>query len=219
MLIAVFALSSQQPALARDDFQYWSQYSVDLLDTDKFNFKIFSDNRFFDDAKDVGFYLVSTRLKYKATKYLDLGMNYSYLNSKVNNPIASRSEFKFHHRVELEVNPYWNLMDWLKLYVRNRYEFRWIEDKGSDNARIRQRWQLTVPVKDKWRLKSIYASAEIFYDQPTNAFNENWITPVGGQFKVSEKVSFDLYYMIQSKKGTHDWASNQILATVVSFKF
>ena len=125
---------------AEDDFQYWSQYSVKIVDGEKIDLITFADLRIQEDASKLGLYLLSQRLKMDFWKNLSLGLNYTYLSSRNTKPGAVKDDYNWQHRLELEANPSWNIKDWLKLSVRNRYEFRWIENRGSYNDRFRHRW-------------------------------------------------------------------------------
>lgn len=216
-MIIFFLLA--MPAYAQDDFQVWSQVAVKMIDTKKFDLTTFADLRKGHDAEDVVLYFVSEKMAFDLWKYLSLGLNYTYLNSKVNNKVASRSEFKEQHRAEVEVNPHWGVGDWLKISVRNRVEFRWIEDNGSHNTRYRHRWTFTFPLKGMKALQAVYFNSELFYDQAKHEYNENRTVPLGLKFKINDKASFDLYYMIQSKGVSRNWSSNQVLGTLVSVSF
>jgi hypothetical protein len=77
----------------------------------------------------------------------------------------------------------------------------------------------TFPLKKKAPIKSIYSSSEGFYNIAEHEYNENWTIPFGVNFDVNEKVSLNMYYMVQWKKGTNDWLSNQILGSVLSWEF
>lgn len=203
---------------AEDDFQYRQMITVKMVDTEKLDLSMQGQVRFNHDAQDVSFYLVSPQLKYDLTEHLTLGMNYSYVNLKIFNPAAGREEFKFHHRLELEVNPHWNLGEWLLITTMNRYEFRWVEDAGSHNPRVRHRTQLEFPLKDPQPLRSFYVSSEFFYDINDHRYNENWTVPLGVKFKISSKVSLSTYYMIQSRL-TDAWTTTQIIGTNMFVNF
>lgn len=215
LLMSVACVS---PCHAEDDFQYRQLLTVKLVDTKKVGFQIFSQMRMNHDARDISFYLVSPQLKFDLWKNVALGLNYSYVNLKGFNPAAGRDEFKIHHRCELEINPHWEIGDWLMIQTRNRYEFRWIEDQGSDNPRIRQRTQLEFPIKNLAPLQSLYMNSENFYDLNDNRYNENWSVPLGIKFRVNKKASVSAFYMIQSRL-TDTWTSAQIFGTSVFISF
>jgi hypothetical protein len=200
---------------AQDDFQTRELFTFKFMDTRKVDFLVFSQFRTQDNAKDFSFAHVSPQLKFDLWKNLSLGLNYSYLNIKVDD------EFKFHHRLELEADPHWEIggeSPWLKIAMRNRYEFRWIEDQGSDNPRFRHRTQLDFPVKNAGALQAIFTNSEFFYDINDHRYNENWTVPFGMKFKVHPKASLSLFYMIQSKLSSH-WNTSQVVGSHVFINF
>ncbi len=216
--VIVFFVMCCDPAMAEDDFQYRQMITVKMLDTEKLDLSMQGQVRFNHDAQDVSFYLVSPQLKYDLAENLTLGLNYSYVNFKAFEPSAGREKFKFHHRLELEVNPHWDIGEWLLITTMNRYEFRWVEDAGSDNPRARHRTQLEFPLKHLEPVKSFYVSSEFFYDINDHRYNENWTIPLGVKFKIASKTSLSTYYMIQSKL-TDAWSTTQIFGTSIFISF
>ncbi len=202
-----------------DDFQYWSQYSFKLIDTKHIDGTLFSEARLYNDTHDTGLYYVSARVTYDYINHLQLGTNYTYMNYKSQPQSGDLGAWRFQHRAELEVNPYFFIGDWLKVKNRNRIEFRWIEGRGSYNTRLRHRWTLTHPLKDKGRFKSIYLSSEFIYNVAEHTYDENRTVPFGAAVKLNDQLTVKSYYMIQSKKGGNGWFSNQIIGTLLSYKF
>lgn len=219
ILLICFVTIFMVPAGAEDDFQYWSRYSIKAVDTKHVDYINFWDIRFYPDAGRAGFWLTSQKLQFDFVKNISFVAAHTYIESRTVDSRTKDSEFKFQHRFELEANPYWQIKKWLKIISRNRIEFRWIEDKGSDNARFRQAWELETAVPDNPVLKSIYTGNEMFVDFNLHTINENWVTPIGLNLKICKKSSLKVFYMIQSKKGARDWLSNQILGTQVSIAF
>lgn len=203
---------------ARDDFQYRSLYTFKLIDTKKFDFVLFNQFRMIHDAEDVNYYAISPQMKFDLWKNLGLGFNYTYLNVKIHNETAQRSEYKFHHRVELEVNPRWKIRESIEMQLRNRYEFRWIEDQGAYNPRLRDRLNIEFPLKNVLPVQAVYINTEFFYDMSDHRFNENWTTPLGVKFKVTDNSSLSVFYLIQSKL-TEEWTTSHALGTNVFVRF
>ena len=202
---------------ARDDFQTRELLTLKLIDTRKVDFALFNQLRMNHDAKDINFYLVSPQLKFDLWKNLGLGLNYSYVRVKSDRADGSHTEFRVHHRIEPEVNPHWDLGR-LKIQMRNRYEFRWIEDQGSDNPRLRQRTNFEFPLKNAGSVQSVYANYELFYDNNDHRFSERWIVPLGVKFKVNDRATVSVFYMIQSKL-SDTWNSNQVVGTHLIINF
>ena len=218
VLLLIAAGWMPSTAHARDDFQYWSQYSVKLIDTKKFDLTTFATGRLMDDAGEMRFYYVSEGLAYSLHKNLGLGLNYTYVRIKTINNLDD-SEFKFHHRIELETIPRGTFANGWQWSIRNRIEFRWIEDMGAHSARFRSRWALTFPLKNRGQLKDFYTSVEPFYLTHAHEISEIWVTPIGTTWTINDKVSLKVYYMQQLRKGTDSWLSNEVLGTTLSFKF
>lgn len=204
---------------ARDDFQYWSQVSIKPIKTEKYDFLVFTEQWFKNDAEKLGFYYISPRFIYHYSKKLDLGLNYTYVQTRSVLPSAVDDSYNTQQRIELEFNPNWKPTSWSKLTMRNRVEFRWFEDRGWNHTRYRQRWTFDVPVKNIRFVKSVYANTENLYDFPEGKVLENRTAPIGVNFKINDKFGFSVYYQIQSQKGTKDWSSNQIFGTLMSIDF
>lgn len=220
ILLAAIFLFLTSPLKAEDDFQYWSLYTAKIVDTEKIDFNIHGQARFFNDVKDFGLYFISPQLKLDFFENVSLQANYTYLQVKSNTGGNLGDDFKYHHRLELEANPRaWAVGKWLKISNRNRVEFRWIEDNGSDNTRFRHRLMFTFPLK-KWAwLKDFYFNSEFFYNHSDGRFDENRTVPAGLTFKLNDKVDLGLFYMIQFQESRDNWKSNEILGTHLVMKF
>lgn len=218
VLIGLLLLIFPPAAFARDDFQYRQLLTFKVIDTQKADFLLFNQLRLNHDAQDVGFYSITPQLKFDLWKNLQLGLNYTYLNTKVSNTAAGRDEFRFHHRVELDASPHWDIGDLVTITLRNRYEFRWIENNGSHNPRLRHRTNLEFPLKNVLPLQSVYTNSEFFYDLNDHRYMENWTVPFGLKFKVTKQTNFSVFYMVQSRL-TDTWTSAQILGTHVLIDF
>ena len=205
------------PAWASDDTQSWSRLTLKTWQQGPWSLSTYGDLRLMDDVSESRLYLVSEQLKYRWLQNMDLGVNYTYLESKARRAWGPE-EFKYQHRLELEANPGWSVWDRLMVKNRNRVELRRIEDQGSDNTRFRQLWELSFPLRDKAAFKSIYTNNEIFVDDQ-GRINENWVIPLGAEFDINDKTSLKIFYMVQSRKGTADWSSNQIIGTHVVISF
>lgn len=214
-----FSVILATPVRAEDDFQYWSRYSIKALDTKYVDFVNFWDLRFMEDSSRFRLWFTSQKILINPVEWFGFVIAHTYLeNSAVNSRTKTR-EFVPQHRFELEANPKWEVTPWLTLKNRNRVEFRWIENKGSDNARMRHMVELEFPIRKNPVVKSIYTNSEFFIDFNRHTINENRAIPIGINFYLYKKSTFGVFYMIQSQKGARDWSSNQILGTQISLVF
>ncbi len=210
---------------AGNDTSSWTGVKVGLKKTEKVRLSLFSQYRTYHDLKDSQFYFSSLKLKYRALSHLDLGVNYTYINVKVNNTAAGRSEYKFQHRAELEGIPFWRLADWLILSIRNRVEFRWIEDQGSFNTRSRHNFKWTIPVKrlsDGWIvLKQVSMATEAFYNYANHRYEEQRTVPVSLRWRLFHAFDWEMYYLIQSRATVRnsDWFDNHVIGTNIFYSF
>lgn len=212
----MFILFIQASSLvwADDDWQQWSELNLKLYKKDKIQLSVFSDFRLRNDARRFELYFFSPRLSYKLTDNLSLGLNYSYLQVRG----SSQDDFRYQHRIEPEINPQWVFLDGIKVQNRNRVEFRWIEDQGSYNTRIRDRLRFVFPLVNNEFINSVYIDTEFFYNVAENQWDEQRTTPIGLNFNINDKVGFQAYYRIQHKK-SNTWRQNNIIGTMVTINF
>lgn len=218
ILIGVVLFFSSH-SFGSDDVQYWSQYNLKLVDGEHVDVKFYGEGRIYNDVEDLGLYLGSLRVTYDYIDHLQFGTNYTYINYKSRSSNDILGDWRFQHRAEVEVNPYFNIGDHLKVSIRNRMEFRWIENRGSYNTRFRHRWTFAYPLKDMGILKKVYANTEFMYNLAEHTYDENRTVPLGLTFRINDKTSLNTFYMIQTKKGSDDWAASHILGTMFSYKF
>ena len=217
LFILIAGLMSARNAAGSDDAQYWSRYLFKVYSQDKLDFSFYTEGRMYDNASWDGLYLFSPQLKYKLNKNLDVQMNYSYLQTRN----SSSKAFAYQHRIEPEINPHFMVGDFMEVQLRNRMEFRCIENKGWDNTRYRGRVRLNFPVKDFGMLKSVFMDTEFFYDISGHDHSEERTTPLGVNLKITKKTGLQLFYMIQNQdsKGNGDWLSNEIAGSMITVEF
>jgi hypothetical protein len=206
-------------SFAEDDLQYWSRYSVKLVDTKHIDFVENWELRLTDDWSQIGYWHGSHQLKFDFFEKLGFGLNYTYLdNESINSRTHDRSMIH-QHRLEFEATPRYKFKNGIKFTNRNRYEMRWFQDQGSNHSRIRTLYELSFPIKNLGRIENVFCNNELLVDAHKHALNENRLIPIGVTIKLFGKNTLQVFYMIQSKKGTKDWSSNQVFGTQVSIAF
>ena len=204
-------------AQASDDVQYWQRLTLKTWQQDPWNLSTTGEFRAVDDVSDASYYQLTQRLGYKWIEPWELGIAYTYLSQETK--VGLREVFKDQNRLELEASHRWKPAEWMEIKNRGRVEFRWIEDRGSDNSRYRHLWELVFPVKNVSPMRAVYVNTELFYDFNRERPVEYRSTPIGIDLKLSEKAGLKVFYMIQSTRGTNDWASNQVIGTHVTWSW
>lgn len=214
-LVALLVWLAATQARAEDDWQYWSRLNLKIHNGEKFDFALYSEGWFRDDAERLELFLISPRLTYHLHKNINLGLNYTYLGFRG----ASLEDFLYQHRAEGEINPYWTFSNGIKFTTRNRFEYRWIENSGWNNTRMRNRFRLTFPTKGMGPMTSIFADTEFFYNFKKSRHEQQRTTPFGVNFKVTEPLGFQVFWLIHHVQGSSDWYSNQVLGTMFTYTF
>ena len=202
LMVVLFAELSS----ADEDTQSWTWLTLNLKTYEKIRYSLYLDYRRANEVSESLLYLISPRVSYTPFNNFSTGMNYTYINFK------SQGEFKYQHRVELEFNPQVKIADRIMVKNRNRLEYRWIENKGDDNTRSRHRLEFNFPLNLSIA-KSFYASNEFFYDFRNDKYNENRGIPCGLKFKIHDRASMKLFYMVQSKRSADKWSTNHVIGS------
>jgi hypothetical protein len=210
----LLCLSFSFPASASDDLQYWSNWMVKTHEWEPWSLSTYGIVRLDDDVSEATFSLISEQLDYQWRPWLGFGLNYSYISQELGP--EGREEFKDQHRIEFDVSPRFQWDERFYIRNKNRFEWRAMEGRGTDNNRFRQRWDLVFPIKDALPVRSVYVGNEYFYDAAFHEINENRVIPFGIDFKLSERVGLKVFYMVQARKEGADWYSNQIVGTFVT---
>ncbi len=216
-MTGVFALLAMCSPWARggEDVGSWHALSLRFFDNEHWTLSTVGQVRFRDDSSELFAYGVTPQVAYKASAYLRLGMNYTYLPTKP----AGGDDFLDQHRWETEVTPRWPVNDWLTLDLRNRFELRWLEGKPGTNERSRHRPQATFYLNGFGPLESIYVNNEFFYDFDDHLYNQNRLVPLGLNLRLNSHAVFTTCYMLLSTRGGDEWRHSHVLGTQLSLSF
>lgn len=168
----------------------------------------------FPDMDSLGYVRFCQKFNFKLNEKWTLGTHPVFENSK------SGDEWKYTYRLDMELNPAKiKLGDkGPSLSMRNRWELRWKEGKGSEIFhRIRQRsilsWDLENSVFSSYKVGN-----EIFFEEDKGKVTANRFYPLMLSTKHGEtKASY--YLMYQSKRAgtTSNWSGEYILGASYGF--
>jgi hypothetical protein len=199
---------------ARAD-EWWAWTNVDYYRKPPWTGSVFMGN-FADEVDGSYAQMVSPRVKYAASSWLDLGLGLSMLRLE---NIATHDRYD-QLRMELEINPHYDLTKHLRLDWRNRLEWRENQGAASTSNRSRHRLQFayTLP-QPLGPLTRIFASDECLMDLHLRRETENRLVPLGLTFKLTDSMDFDLFYMIDSKRTKTVWKHESVLGTYLRVRF
>jgi hypothetical protein len=195
--------------------EWWAWSMLEFYRAPPWTAGVFLGNR--ADTDDGSYVqIVSPRLKYAASPWLDLGIGLSGLS--IENP---KTHARYEQlRPELEINPRHDLTKNLRLEWRNRMEWRWNENAAFTTHRTRHRlqaaWTLPRPLGPLTRL---FASNEWLVDLHRSQWTENRLVPLGITFKLSNTADLDCFYMIDSLRSATMWKHESVLGTYLRLRF
>ncbi len=166
------------------------------------------------DFEEIGYFKLSQKFTTKLSEKWSLGTHPVFESSKKGDDWSNT------YRLDLELNPTKFTLgeNGPSISMRNRWELRWKEGKGSEIFhRIRQQTKAT------WKLEggpfSSYSLAnEIFYEEDKSEFTVNRFYPVMLGTKHADKVKASYYLLYQSKRvgTTSEWDGSFILGASFS---
>lgn len=217
LVISVLCIASF--AQAEQDSQYWNWTTLKLYNGERINLSLFSEFRFYDGPSEYSFHCFIGRLGYKAHKNLELGTSYTYFGYLRD----AEEEWDSARRVDLELLPHWNLTDQLRLAMRHRLQLVNWARRGSFNPSTRHRIGFKYKTPRVKQLNAIYTNSEFFFDWDDRAGQmlENRTVPVGLNFKISDRASMSLFYLLRSTRAKEDadWITRHAAGTHLILSF
>jgi hypothetical protein len=194
---------------AEDDWQYWNLVQIKSELSEKWTWRVFSEQWLNEDFSN--FYLtnVDTGLTWKPGKYYSLGGFYRYQSVTPENADSTAE-----HRYYPEVT-FFLPTEHLKFSDRSRFEYH--DTNRRDFWQFRNRFQISYPTKIKKLPITPYVDEELFYSTATGSINENRVS-AGVTFKLGSRVDLSLYYLVRHTRKRADWQSAQVLGTTWTLK-
>lgn len=197
-----------------DYSEYWQQFFWTMWGNDSLTLgtyvKIDSKNH----MRNVRSYQLSEQLAFKVTKHFSCELHYSYLHSR---SVVPNSLWRWQHRLELEVNPTFQLSRGWLIETRNRLEIRRLQREPKILYRLRQRTMLVIPFKGESALKAFSLYNELFYDLSTHLFTQDRICPCQLTFALPHKMELDLFFLLTVFNSNDIWRRCAVLGTQLSF--
>ncbi len=216
IMVAVLFLGSF-PALCafafeNGDWQFWNTYGADAKLGEKVTLKGENELRFGDGMGELYYDHIDTGIYYKATDWLDLGINYRHIWEK-------KARYKWAEEYRPHFNGVFKWQWWdLEFKDRNRVELR-IRDGKEDKWRYRNKLTMSYPVEIKDIEVAPYVADEIFVDFHGTRLNRNRLYG-GVQIKLYKHIKADIFYLWQtSKDKPGKWTGYNVLGAKLKAVF
>jgi len=193
------------------DFQVWN--------TDVEEFKINKDAkialeeefRWGDNASEFYYHHYDIGFFYNLKKFLNVGGGYRRIYE------LKKGEFKVEDEPYVTTTLLWDLKGF-KFEDRNRLEYRYF-DCQNDSWRYRNKITVKLPRRFTKMEVQPYLSDEIFIGfNGSSQFNQNRFSS-GLSMNITKDIKAEIYYMLQSSKGSDVWVDTNVLGTKLKIAF
>ncbi len=164
----------------------------------------------FNDFEEFSYFRLSPKFYWKLNDTWKLGTHPVIEGTNKNSNWANT------YRFDIELNPKSiKLSEGGTYSMRNRWEFRWKENKGHELFhRIRHFSKLTWKFSDSNRwFKSYSIGDELFYELDKSKVTMNRFYPIALGLKNDSAISSTIYYMYQTKRSgvSSTWNTRHII--------
>lgn len=226
MILMLLTGLPSSPALADDgDFQYWSQYSFRLWQTNNLKLDFYAEARMADDASHLAGYFTGPRLGYQLAPNLSMALAFKRID--LDGADRGPGGQALDGRTELEISPRFRLSERWRFDSRHRVEALHFEQK-SDTVRLRHRLRFTRSLargpgsEDGGGFTQLFVSNELFHvdegDFGWSDLAENRFVPLGGRWRFSEHLSIDVFFLVRHRQRSDGWRRDSVVGTFLSLK-
>ena len=208
--ITAIILTISVAAMAEDDFGIWTNVTVNKTLSSKWAVEAGTEYRTKENSGQMDQWQLEATGIYTVCKYLKLSADYEF-HLKNRKSLDGGTENITRHRFMFGVTPQTTVGGWLKLSLRERYQYTGIPEQNgigaSNDHHLRSRFKAEVSKKNlRW---APYTSCELF-----NYFNENFkldeirIT-AGTGYKINSHHTVSLGYLLKMDNDGNDHFSKR----------
>ncbi|MBU0547533.1 MAG: DUF2490 domain-containing protein [Candidatus Omnitrophica bacterium] len=213
IVIAVLVLFSAARLYAYDDgdFQVWNTETEEFKINKEAKIVFEEEFRWGGSAKEFYYQHYDLGFFYSLQKYLNVGGGYRYILSK------SKGKFLIENDPYITATLLWDLAGF-KFDDRSRLEYNHF-DYQDDTWRYRNKLTLRSPWKFTRLEIQPYLSDEIFilFDDSQRLNRNRFYAGLG--MAITKNLKGEIYYMLQSSKGSKWWTAINVLGTKLKLLF
>jgi len=211
--IAVILISVLMPTVsgwARDDFQYWHEFSLRKIVTPQWAAMFRSEQWLRDDAQDLYLANVSAGPVWTPGRFAEAGFFYRYQYQEAATG-DDLQENRYYPELTLKLP-----RKRFTLSARSRLEYR--DRSVRDSWRYRQQFKLAVPLAAFRHKVTPFVSDEIFADTASDTLSQNRFS-AGFSTPVLPHTEIRIFYLLKSDRQGGDWNESQVLGTGLDLLF
>lgn len=210
LLLILFFFCAKAKA---DEFQYWQRATLTTYEDERWRLYLYGEARIRDNPCCLNTLFFSPLMaRYRVNKNLDLEAHYTFIEAR-----NADFSFRYRNRLELEVNPTWELSPCLTFSMRNRYELIQFQDSSSFQQRVRCRPRFTIPWSPVYWIEAYSFHDEIIYNINQREITQNRFVPIEIRTKLTEDIVLSPFIMWEARKEEGSWLHRFIVGSQVDF--
>ena len=200
LLLAFFFIGNSS-AQTTDDFGMWMSAGTEKKLNDRWNIGTSIELRTKDNTGSVDRWQLAINGAYKVSKFLKLGANYELHLKK--RTVDTGKETVPRHRLMFDITPGGKVMNWLKLSLRERYQYTYTVQKSNVQAinehHLRHRFKAEI---DNSNMKgwSPYLSVEMFNNLSKQFEIDEMRMAIGTSYSIHTHHVVNLGYLLDLKR-------------------
>jgi hypothetical protein len=196
-----------------EDFEYWQTMTIPTFSCGRWKSNTYLEARLNHHASDVFHFQVSQRFYYEVNSWIELGMHYTFIESRNN-----EEGFRPRYRLELEITALQQLSEHWKAFYRGRLEINRRHGENRLYYVIRHRDKFSKSFKENsCKIDSIGFSNEIFYEFSSRGFHENRFIPIEIVFNIKGVKAAPYFMLISRKHDQERWRTTPVLGFNLDF--
>jgi hypothetical protein len=207
----VFVLTANAYAYKDGDFQVWNTETEEYKINKDAKVVLEEEFRWGGSAKEFYYQHYDLGFFYSLQKHLNVGAGYRHVLSK------SRGKFLVENEPYLTATLLWDFAGF-KFEDRSRLEYNHFDYK-DDTWKYRNK----ITIKSPWKFTKFeiqpYLADEIYilFDD-SQRLNQNRFS-AGLAMKITRNLKGEIYYLLQSSKGSKLWTATNVLGTKLKLSF
>lgn len=217
LAFAIGGLFSPALQAQQKDAGLWTSIGLEVKVAKKLKALVCQEVRFKENITELGTYITDAGLDYKINKYLQVAVNYRFMqNRRVDDFYSPRHRFYVDLKLQKKFKPF-------DLHFRTR-----LQDEYADIGRASDGGIAEYYSRNKFSLKldidkpiKPYLSLELFspLNYPCTYTFDNIRCSLGVEYALFKHHNFDLFYMIQKELQVSDPVTDFIIGMGYLYKF